>query len=734
MAETSATPDADLKFLVGTSVAVAVAMIAQQIAGKAVRDAYFLSVFEPDVLARVMTASSLLSVVAVLGTMRLYRRFAPASLVPALFSVSALLFITEAALAIGGMPKLAALVLYVHTASFGAISISGFWAVMNERYDPHTAKRVIGRVASGATLGGLIGGVAAWQAAKFVSVPVLLMILSAVNAACAIGIRAIGPGDETTADGEDDPGERIALWRMFEKTPYLRDVALLVVLLAFGTAGVDFVFKTTAAARYTDESALIGFFSLFYLLIGVGAFVVQSSVAGRLLRRFGIAASVATLPLIFLTIGPLALLAPGVVALGLLRGGASTVESSTYRSGYELLYTPLASNTKRPAKTLIDVGGDKLGAAAGGAFAVFLVGLIPNVASFVLIAGSILCGIAALVVSRRLARGYLSSLATSLADGTAKIEDLSELDRDSRNVALETIAAVDVTGLGGLPQVSATPRAPMPRLHAPEPPVDSDVLDAETAQRLGALVSANPESLDWVLRQRNPIPRPWVAALVPLLGESGCADIAEAQLRRVAPAHIGLLVDALFDRALGVDLRVRVASILTSVPSQRCANALMSAVQLGPIRLRFALASALREVALKNPAIEISDDTIDAAASAELKLVRRPELANESLPGEAHYRAATALMLLSISVPSRRLNLALEALAGDDPRRRGTGLEYLENLLPDQFADSLVPLLQSRSVAAFARRQPDAIAAQMAKPSAALTLETLRRRLEERSQ
>ena len=44
-------------------------------------------------------------------------------------------------------------------ATFGAVLISGFWSVVNERFDPHTAKQVVGRIAAGATVGGLLGGV-----------------------------------------------------------------------------------------------------------------------------------------------------------------------------------------------------------------------------------------------------------------------------------------------------------------------------------------------------------------------------------------------------------------------------------------------------------------------------------------------------------------------------------------------------------------------------------------------
>ena len=50
-----------------------------------------------------------------------------------------------------------------------------------------------------------------------------------------------------------------------------------------------------------------------------------------------------------------------------------------FRSGYELLYTPVLPEKKRPTKTIIDVGGERLGATAGGGlvFVVLAVSVIP---------------------------------------------------------------------------------------------------------------------------------------------------------------------------------------------------------------------------------------------------------------------------------------------------------------------------------------------------------------------
>ena len=142
-------------------------------------------------------------------------------------------------------------------------------------------------------------------------------------------------------DKKVSDAERTAPWHLLEGSPYLRHVTLLVVLLSFGMAGADYVFKAKAASIYTDEAVLVSFFSVYYLLVGIASFVIQNTLAKGVLRRGGIAVAVATFPLVILFVGGFALLVPTLLSFALLSGSASTIEGSTYRSGYELLYTPI---------------------------------------------------------------------------------------------------------------------------------------------------------------------------------------------------------------------------------------------------------------------------------------------------------------------------------------------------------------------------------------------------------
>jgi len=139
------------------------AMIAQQVAGKATRDALFLSSFNVRVLPAMMAASAVISLLAVVWLSRLMLRHSPAKVVSSAFAVGCATLLVAWALTFSA-PRLGAVVLYLYTALFGAAVVSAFWSLVNETFDPHTSRRSVSAITSGGTLGGLLGGLAAWRA------------------------------------------------------------------------------------------------------------------------------------------------------------------------------------------------------------------------------------------------------------------------------------------------------------------------------------------------------------------------------------------------------------------------------------------------------------------------------------------------------------------------------------------------------------------------------------------
>src|SRR6266581_2325084 len=167
------------------------ALVAQQVTGKATRDALFLSTFSVSSLPLVMIAAALASALAVLAFSTALARRSPARAVPSAVAAATVLLLVEWGLSLI-QPRLAAVAVYLHMAAFGATVVSGFWSLVNERFDPYLARRVMGRIGLGASLGGVGGGLLAWSAAGVLPVPSMLALMAAFNVVCLLALGRMG--------------------------------------------------------------------------------------------------------------------------------------------------------------------------------------------------------------------------------------------------------------------------------------------------------------------------------------------------------------------------------------------------------------------------------------------------------------------------------------------------------------------------------------------------------------
>ena len=187
-------------------------------------------------IPRAMLAAAVISVPVVLFVSSAIARQGPGRIARLIVLVSAALFVAEWAL----LPRAAVIVawlLYLHVAALGGVLLSAFFSAVAERFDPHTARRAMGRIMSGAALGGLAGGLLVSWTAELLGARTLLLALGVINLGCAFGFDRLGTAGATVV--EVDAGPSTAL-RGLGKSAYLRSLASLVLLTGFTSALIDF--------------------------------------------------------------------------------------------------------------------------------------------------------------------------------------------------------------------------------------------------------------------------------------------------------------------------------------------------------------------------------------------------------------------------------------------------------------------------------------------------------------
>ena len=696
----------------------AVTIIAQQIASKATRDTLFLTSYDATELPAVMLAAAGLAFFGVMVLSRLSARVGPARLVPAMFLLNAALFAVEAA-AQETRPEWVAYVLYLHVALFGASVISGFWSVINERFDPYTAKRFIGRIATGATVGGVLGGLAAERVATLFGPGRVLVLLAVLNVVCAMVVAWVARGMSGGA------GRSFSGTRALRTNAYLRRIAGVVVLLALGGALLDFALKAQADVAYTTPTQLAQFFALYYTGVSVATFLVQTFGTRASLEKLGIGVTIALMPVAITVLGALGAAWTRLLSVVAVRGTATVLESSTFRSGYELLYTPVAPHQKRPAKLLIDVAGTRLGDAFGsGIVLLLLMVLEPLVTVSVTLGLAVVSAAGALILIARLQRGYVSQLAKSLRTGAVFLDDELAVDATTRQTLAETTMALDREKLLRAIDAHRKDR------HA----VGDDLADASELR----------ESL---VPEYDPGE---VTKLIVQLGHDETRREASKALRIAVRRHLGQISDALLDPAMPIEVRRRLPPIVASARSKRAVRGLMDALADPRFEVRYRVGLALSALCASQEDLAPPRAEAFELAAREVQVGRKvwesqrliEDLADDETDGAfgevLRARRDRSLEhvfnILSLALDRDTLRISLQALQSGQDELRGTALEYLENVLPDDVRQGLWPYVAGRRRRTKSDRPPKEIVDDLLKSMDSLELDrkALLKKIEEK--
>ena len=263
-------------------------MMAHQVAGKAVRDSFFLSNYPATDLPKAVIGAVILSIAMVFLFARLMSRFGPSRIVPAGFFLSSVLHFVEYS-HVHDSPASWSLVIYFHVVALGAILLSGFWSLMAEAFDPRTAKQVFGRIMGFGTLGGILGGILAERVAKLSSAESVLLLLFAFHLLCAM-LLLFGKRTSPHPQPSQVPlheSDFVSPIKLFRRAPYLAMIALVVMAGTSSATILDYLFKSGASTTYDKGADLLRFFARFYISTQILTFLAQTWLARRYAAQCG---------------------------------------------------------------------------------------------------------------------------------------------------------------------------------------------------------------------------------------------------------------------------------------------------------------------------------------------------------------------------------------------------------------------------------------------------------------
>jgi hypothetical protein len=714
--------------------ASALGILAAWVAARAARDALFLSTFPVEALPRMMLAAAVVSLGSAVGLARLLARYGPSRVIPVAFAISAALFLGEWVLT-AAEPSLAPVALYLHLGALGALLISGFFSVLNERWDPYTAKTVVARAGAFGALGLVVGGLAAERAAVLAGgVAPLLLGLAFAHALCALGIVGIGAPKSSSRQPGATGESGLAILR---RTSLLRNMAMLAALIAATETLLDYALKSAAAERFPNEESLFRFFALFEMSVGAVAFLLQFSVGGRFLHRFGLGWAMAVRPALVMLASIGGAVFSRFATVVLARAADVVSLRSTYSAGFELLYTSLPLELKRPSKPFVDVVANRAGDIAGAALILLLLALLPSLPRpAVLAITALISGVALLLIARIQTR-YVNQLASNLKAGAISLDTSEMLDAVTTRTVFGSRSDIDRDDL--MAQIEAA-RAGQAKQRAVSDAADTARADdsglahsrKELFDRIEGLESGDPARVRATLNAARGDLR-LVQHVIPLLRDGASADPALVFLRAVAPQVVGQLTDAFVDPDQDVGVRRRLPRVLELSRTARSVDGLCLGLLDGDFEVRLGCARAAARIIAREPELRLPVEQTHGLAAGELAhdwgngaagrasqddpVLLDPFEASRVAPVVEHL-----FTLLSLAVGPELMAATLRSLYGGDAHLRGTALEYLQTTLPDSLRVALWPHIPGATNVEPPRRSSEQIADELMQTSTALRL------------
>jgi len=649
-------------------------MLGHQVAAKAFRDAAFLAVWPTTALPLMVAATAVPVVFVVPIFARLLDRFSPRVVVPIGFLLSAAGHAIEWRLS-SRQPWVAVLI-YLHVAGFVALLMSGFWSIVGERFDPRSARDSFGRIAAAGTVGGVLGGLAAARFALMLPVDAVLLMLAALHVLCAVGVVWLGRAP-VLLPSTDAPSDRVFEFKALRDSPHLRTIAVMVILVTAGAGVLDYLLKWRVTLAMQTGPSLLQFFAAFYGAIQILSFIAQTG-ASRAIQKLGIGRTMLTLPVGVGLASGIALLFPVWPFVGIARAIEAVLRNSLFRSGYELFFVPMDVAERRRTKTFIDVTCDRAGEALGAAIVQLL--LFTSVAFLTneLLGAVIVLFAWSLWIGRRLDRLYLSVVERQLV----KHAELTP-------VILGTETAWTMLDL---------PAAPPP----PETKEHKTVVMTQPLRRedprirlLVELRSGDRVRVNAALARLTRPDRAQVAQTIELLAWDDLVASARRVLERVAPAHVGLLIDVLLDPATDFAVRRRIPRILGTIGSDRALDGLVRGLDDSRFEVRYQCGRAIDRLLIKDPSLTVNAAHMFGVVERELsvplqvwqghRLIDQPDRDEEPADDPTdlrHRNLEHVFSLLATVLPREPLQVALRGIRSPNAGLRGLALEYLESVLP----------------------------------------------------
>lgn len=262
---------------------------------------------------------------------------------------------------------------YIWISVFNLFVVSIAWSLMADVFSPDQAKRLFGRIAAGASLGGLTGPLISGLLVGHVGLAGLLLISTILLLATLICVgyllrwrKEFGHPADTHSPAQAIGGGIWAGLTTIVHSPQLRSISLFVILLTAVSTFLYFEQARVVKETFPDKTQQTQVFATIDVIVQALTIFIQFFITGQFAKRLGLAPLLTLVPVLTI-FGFLALaIAPGFIVLASVMILRRVGEYALIRPGREMLFSVVDAETKYKSKNAIDTavyrGGDVISA------------------------------------------------------------------------------------------------------------------------------------------------------------------------------------------------------------------------------------------------------------------------------------------------------------------------------------------------------------------------------------
>jgi len=269
--------------------------------------------------------------------------------------------------------EVVAKVFFVWLSVFNVFVVSIFWSFMVDIFKAGDSKKLLGLIASGGTIGSIVGPLMVTFLIDTLGTEKLLLMSAVIlifSIFCVLKLVSLRKDNlsSTALTQEDVEGEKaiggsvLAGLTEILKSRYLMGISTLVFLLSLTATFAYFQQGTLIYDGYADTDERVKVFAMIERYVSIGALIFQVFISGPVISKYGVKVGIIVLPIV--TIIGFALLAfsPTIGVFIIFQTMRRASEYGMFVPSRENLFSRVSREQKYKAKNFIDTavfrGGD----------------------------------------------------------------------------------------------------------------------------------------------------------------------------------------------------------------------------------------------------------------------------------------------------------------------------------------------------------------------------------------